>query len=59
MIVENSIKKFKESSENIKNLMGLFTLVVIIIFTFFILNVFFGPNDKNIDITKTSNVKVP
>ena len=57
MIVENSIKKFKESSENIKNLMGLFTLVVIIIFTFFILNVFFGPNDKNIDITKTSNVK--
>ena len=57
MIVENSIKKFKESSESIKNLMGLFTLIIIIILTFFILNIFFGPSDKNIDTTKNTNVK--
>ena len=29
MIVENSIKRFKESPESIKNLMGLFTLTII------------------------------
>jgi hypothetical protein len=57
MIVKNSIKRFKETPENIKNLMGLFTLIIIIILTFFILNIFFGPNDKNIDIVKTSNIK--
>ena len=57
MIVENSIKRFKESSESIKNLMGLFTLTIIIILTFFILNIFFGPSDKNIDTTKNTNVK--
>jgi len=42
MLLENSLKKYKESSEPIKQMVGLVGLTVTIIFTFIILNVFFG-----------------
>ena len=42
MLLENSLKKYKETSEAIKQMVGLVGLTVTIIFTFFILNIFFG-----------------
>ena len=42
MLLENSLKKYKEASEPIKQMVGLVGLTVTIIFTFIILNVFFG-----------------
>ena len=42
MLLENSLKKYKEASEAIKQMIGLVGLTATIIFTFIILNVFFG-----------------
>ena len=42
MLLENSLKKYKETSEAIKQMVGLVGLTVTIIFTFIILNIFFG-----------------
>tara|TARA_B110000467_G_C18264295_1_gene448249 strand:+ start:624 stop:1169 length:546 start_codon:yes stop_codon:yes gene_type:complete len=53
MFIENNLKKFKEAPESLRNMMGLFGLTVIIIFTFFILNIYFGPSDKILNVSKT------
>ena len=42
MLLENNLKKYKEAPEEIKQIVGLVGLTAIIIFTFIILNVFFG-----------------
>ena len=46
MLLENSLKKFKETSEEFKKMFGLIGLTIIIIFSFMILNIFFGATDK-------------
>ena len=47
MLLENSLKKFKETSEEFKKMFGLIGLTIIIIFSFMILNIFFGVSDKS------------
>ena len=47
MLLENSLKKFKEISEEFKQMFGLVGLTIIIIFSFMILNIFFGASDKS------------
>ena len=42
MLLENSLKKYKETPEGFKQLAGLAGLTATIIFTFIILNIFFG-----------------
>ena len=56
MLLENSLKKYKEASEGIKQIVGLVGLTAIIIFTFIILNIFFGEIKKESDKT-TESVK--
>ena len=56
MLVENNLKKFKEIPEGFRKMFGLFGLTVIIIFIFFILNIYFGPGDKTLDAKKVSEV---
>ena len=59
MLLENSLKKYKESSEPIKQMVGLVGLTVTIIFTFIILNVFFGEvteSDKVAEKAKTEEI---
>ena len=41
MLLENSLKKYKEASEAIKQMVGLVGLITLIIFTFILLNIFF------------------
>ena len=47
MLLNNSLKKFKETSEELKQMFGLVGLTIIIIFSFMILNIFFGASDKS------------
>ena len=59
MLLENSLKKYKESSEAIKQMVGLIGLTVTIIFTFLILNVFLGEvkdSNKTTEIEKTEEI---
>ena len=59
MLLENSLKKYKEASEPIKQMVGLVGLTVTIIFTFIILNVFFGEvteSDKVAEKAKTEEI---
>ena len=59
MLLENNLKKYKEAPEAIKQMVGLVGLTVTIIFTFFILNVFFGEikeSNKTIDSVKTEEI---
>jgi len=42
MLLENNLKKYKELPEAIKQIVGLVGLTATIIFTFIILNIFFG-----------------
>ena len=59
MLLENSLKKYKETSEAIKQMVGLVGLTVTIIFTFIILNVFFGEtnvNNKTAESVKTEEI---
>jgi len=42
MLLENNLKKYKEAPEAIKQMVGLVGLTTLIIFTFIILNIFFG-----------------
>ena len=59
MLLINSLKKYKETPEAIKNMLGLVGLTILIIFTFIFLNIFFGEvkvNDKTADSDKTSEV---
>jgi len=54
MLLENSLKKYKETPEAIKQMVGLAGLTATIIFTFIILNVFFGGEIKESDKTAES-----
>jgi len=62
MLLENSLKKYKETPEAIKQMVGLAGLTATIIFTFIILNVFFGEikeSDKtaeSVNITEVDKV---
>ena len=51
------INRFNEFPESIKNLIGLTSLTIIIFFTFFILNIFFGPN-KDVELKLAEQKKV-
>ena len=54
MLLENNLKKYKEAPEGIKQMVGLVGLTAIIIFTFIILNIFFGEIKKESDKTAES-----
>jgi len=59
MLLENNLKKYKEAPEAIKQMVGLVGLTTLIIFTFIILNVFFGEikeSDKTVEIVKTAEM---
>jgi len=59
MLLENNLKKYKESPEAIKQMVGLVGLTTLIIFTFIILNVFFGEikeSDKTAESVKTAEI---
>ena len=56
MLLENNLKKYKETPEGFKKIVGLVALTATIIFTFIILNIFFGEikeSDKTAEIVKT------
>jgi hypothetical protein len=55
MLLENNLKKYKEAPESIKQIVGLVGLTAIIIFTFIILNIFFGEIKKENDKTAETN----
>jgi len=55
MLLENSLKKYKETSEAIKQMVGLVGLTATIIFTFIILNVFFGEIKESDKIAESVN----
>ena len=46
---EIMLNKFNQFPESFKSSIGLISLTIIIFFTFFVLNIFYGP-DKNIDL---------
>jgi len=56
MLVENSLKKYKEIPEAIKQIVGLVGLTATIIFTFMILNIFIDESDKVVEIVKTEEI---
>ena len=51
------LNKVKQLPESFKSSIGLASLTIIIFFTFFILNIVFGP-DKNAELKNTANKKV-
>jgi len=59
MLLENNLKKYKELPEAIKQIVGLVGLTATIIFTFIILNIFFGEikeSDKTAESVKTAEI---
>jgi len=48
MLLKNDLKKYKETPEGFKKIVGLVGLTVAIIITFIILNIFFGESDKTV-----------
>ena len=59
MLLENNLKKYKEAPEAIKQMVGLAGLTATIIFTFIILNVFFGEikeSDKTAESVNTTEI---
>jgi len=48
MLLENNSKKYKETPEGFKKIVGLVGLTAAIIITFIILNIFFGESDKTV-----------
>ena len=59
MLLENNLKKYKEAPEGFKKIVGLVGLTATIIFTFIILNIFFGEikeSDKTAEIVKTVEI---
>jgi len=59
MLLENNLKKYKEAPEAIKQKVGLVGLTATIIFTFIILNIFFGEikeSDKTAESVKTAEI---
>ena len=51
------LSKVKQFPENFRNSIGLVTLIIVIFFVFFILNIFYGP-DKNSEIKISEQKKV-
>ena len=60
MLLENSLKKYKETSESIKQMIGLVVLTTLIIFTFIFLNIFSGEikkeSDKTVESVNTAEI---
>ncbi len=56
MLLENTLKKYKETPESIKQIVGLVGLTAIIIFTFIILNIFIVEKDKVVENVKTEKI---
>ena len=56
MLLENSLKKYKETPEAIKQIVGLAGLTATIIFTFIILNIFIDESDKVVESVKTEEI---
>ena len=56
MLIENTLKKIEEIPEGFRKIVGLFGLTVIIIFIFFILNIFYGPSDKTTEANKSIEI---
>jgi len=60
MLLENNLKKYKEAPEAIKQMVGLVGLTTLIIFTFIILNIFFGEitkeSDKTVESVNTAEI---
>ena len=56
MLLENSLKKYKETPEAIKQTVGLVVLTVTIIFTFMILNISIDESDKVVENVKSEEV---
>ena len=54
---EVMLNKTKQSPDSFRNLIGLVTLTVIIFFTFFLLNIIFGP-DKNTELKNFEKKKI-
>jgi len=52
MLLEINLKKYKETPEGFKKIVGLVGLTATIIFTFIILNIFFGGRDKTAESDK-------
>ena len=55
MLLENNLKKYKETPEAFKQIVGLAGLTATIIFTFIILNIFFGEIKKESGKTAESD----
>ena len=56
MLLENSLKKYKEIPEAIKPIVGLVGLTATIIFTFMIMNILIDESDKVVEIVKTEKI---
>jgi len=59
MLLENSLKKYKEAPEAIRQMVGLVGLTTLIIFTFIILNIFFleiKESDKTAESVNTTEI---
>ena len=56
MLLENSLKKYKETPEAIKQIIGLVGLTTTIIFTFMILNIFIDEGDRVVENVKTEEI---
>jgi len=56
MLLENSLKKYKEIPEAIKEILGLVGLTVTIIFTFMIMNTFIDESEKIEENVKSEEV---
>ncbi len=53
MLLEINSKKYKETPEGFKKIVGLVGLTAVIIITFFILDIFFGGSEKTVVSDKT------
>ena len=56
MLLENSLKKYKETPEAIKQIIGLVGLTTTIIFTFMILNILMDEGDRVVENVKTEEI---
>tara|TARA_Y100000294_G_scaffold151957_1_gene150057 strand:+ start:395 stop:922 length:528 start_codon:yes stop_codon:yes gene_type:complete len=56
MLLETGIKKFKETLEGYKEMLGLLGLTGTIIITFFVLNIFFGVIENTAKNNKTGKI---
>ena len=51
MLLKINSKKYKETPEDFKKIVGLVGLTAAIIITFLILDIFFGGNDKTVELS--------